>query len=145
MLGPVRRYSLLLLMTALAGAAAPAQTGDAIVRRVVSSEPFKQAVAVIDRDHDRITAETIQLTEIPAPPFKEAARGKAFEALLRRTSLTSVETDPEGNVMGVRKGTGGGPVVAIAAHLDTVFPEGTDVKVKRNGTRLAAPGIGDNT
>ena len=47
--------------------------------------------------------------------------------------------------MGVRKGTGGGPLVAIAAHLDTVFPEGTDVKVRRAGTRLAAPGIGDNT
>lgn len=47
--------------------------------------------------------------------------------------------------MGVRKGTGGGPLIAIAAHLDTVFPEGTDVKVKREGTRLSAPGIGDDT
>ena len=54
--------------------------------------------------------------------------------------------DAEGNAMGVRKGTAaGGPMLAILAHLDTVFPEGTDVKVKRQGTRLSAPGIGDNT
>jgi len=44
----------------------------------------------------------------------------------------------------LRKGTGGGPLIAIAAHLDTVFPAGTDVKVKRTGTRLAAPGVGDD-
>jgi tripeptide aminopeptidase len=53
--------------------------------------------------------------------------------------------DPEGNVMGVRKGSGSGPMLAVTAHLDTVFPEGTDVKVKRDGSRLAAPGVGDNT
>ena len=65
--------------------------------------------------------------------------------MLRQHGLTSVERDAEGNVMGLRKGTGGGPLIAIAAHLDTVFPEGTDVKVKREGTRLSAPGIGDDT
>ena len=53
--------------------------------------------------------------------------------------------DPEGNVMGVRKGVGAGPLIAIAAHLDTVFPEGTNVKVKRAGTRLSAPGVGDDS
>jgi acetylornithine deacetylase/succinyl-diaminopimelate desuccinylase-like protein len=53
--------------------------------------------------------------------------------------------DAEGNVMGIRRGTGAGPLIAIAAHLDTVFPEGTDVKVKRQGARLFAPGIGDNS
>src|SRR4026209_2089039 len=47
--------------------------------------------------------------------------------------------------MGLRKGTGGGPMLALLAHLDTAFPEGTDVKVKRSGTRLSAPGIGDDT
>ena len=65
--------------------------------------------------------------------------------MLRQHGLTDVERDAEGNVMGVRKGTGNGPLIAIAAHLDTVFPEGTDVKVKREGTRLSAPGIGDDT
>ena len=102
-------------------------------------------MAVIDRDHDRMVREIITLTEIPAPPFKEQARGDAYLAMLRATGLTNVERDAEGNVMGLRKGTGGGPLVAIAAHLDTVFPEGTDVKVKRDNTRLAAPGVGDDT
>jgi acetylornithine deacetylase/succinyl-diaminopimelate desuccinylase-like protein len=55
--------------------------------------------------------------------------------------------DPEGNVMGIRRGSGpaGGPLLLVNAHLDTVFPAGTDVKVKRQGTRLMAPGIGDDT
>ena len=65
--------------------------------------------------------------------------------MLQEHGLSNVEMDPEGNVMGIRKGAGNGPLVAIAAHLDTVFPEGTDVRVKRQGTRLLAPGIGDNS
>jgi acetylornithine deacetylase/succinyl-diaminopimelate desuccinylase-like protein len=65
--------------------------------------------------------------------------------MLRQHGLADVEMDPEGNVMGVRRGTGGGPMLAIVAHLDTVFPEGTDVTVKREGTKLMAPGIGDDT
>jgi tripeptide aminopeptidase len=120
-------------------------TGDARVRRVLDSPKFKEAVGVIDRQHDRLVSDNIQLTEIPAPPFLEAARGKAFEALLRQTGLTNIETDPVGNVIGLRKGTGAGPLLAVAAHLDTVFPAGTDVTVKRQGTTLSAPGIGDDT
>ena len=85
------------------------------------------------------------LTEIPAPPFKEQARAKVYLEMLRRQGLSDVEIDAEGNAMGVRKGTAGGSMVAVLAHLDTVFPEGTDVKIKRQGTRLTAPGVGDNT
>jgi len=67
--------------------------------------------------------------------------------MLKDAGLENVEMDAEGNVMGLRRGTSGGavPLLAVAAHLDTVFPEGTDVKVKRQGTRLLAPGIGDDT
>jgi acetylornithine deacetylase/succinyl-diaminopimelate desuccinylase-like protein len=136
-----------LVVAIAAGGLAPAArqaTPDARVRRVLDSPQFKDAAAFLDRTHDRMTDETIRLTEIPAPPFKEARRGKAFADLLRQTGLTAVETDPAGNVMGIRKGAGG-PLVAIAAHLDTVFPEGTDVHVKQQGTRLAAPGVGDDT
>jgi acetylornithine deacetylase/succinyl-diaminopimelate desuccinylase-like protein len=133
------------LVAAALTAAARQDSPDARVRRVLQSPAFAQAAAFLDRTHDRVVAETIQLNEIPAPPFKETQRGRAFLDLLRQAGLTSVEADAEGNVMGVRKGTGGGPLVAVAAHLDTVFPEGTDVKVKRTGTRLAAPGIGDNS
>src|SRR4029453_16371971 len=70
---------------------------------------------------------------------------KAFFEMLKQSGLSDVEMDGEGNVMGVRKGAGAGPMLAVVAHLDTVFPAGTDVKVKRDGTKLMAPGIGDDT
>ncbi len=125
--------------------AAPPDRYDAAIARVRNSDGFKAALAVLDRDHDRLIDEIVTLTEIPAPPFKEDRRAKAYLEMLRASGLTDVEQDEEGNVMGLRKGTGGGPLMAIAAHLDTVFPEGTDVTVKRDGTRLSAPGIGDAT
>jgi acetylornithine deacetylase/succinyl-diaminopimelate desuccinylase-like protein len=115
------------------------------VARVINSPKFKAAQAFIDKDHDRFIEEIIQITEIPAPPFKEQVRGRAYLEMLRQHGLTNVEMDSEGNVMGIRKGLGSGPLVAIAAHLDTVFPEGTNVKVKRMGTMLAAPGVGDDS
>jgi acetylornithine deacetylase/succinyl-diaminopimelate desuccinylase-like protein len=104
-------------------------------------------MAALEREHDRIVADTITLTEIPAPPFKEEARARAYLTMLRAHGLSDVEMDAEGNVMGLRRGTGpaGRPLVVIAAHLDTVFPEGTNVKVRREGTRLSAPGVGDDT
>lgn len=116
--------------------------------KLVASPAFKKAVAKLDADFDRTVADIVTLTEIPAPPFKEEARAKAYLQMLKAHGLSDVEMDAEGNVMGVRAGTvtrGKGPFVVIAAHLDTVFPEGTDVKVKREGTRLMAPGIGDDT
>src|SRR5690606_36883340 len=82
---------------------------------------------------------------IPAPPFKERARAEAYLGMLRDAGLRDVEMDPEGNVMGVRPGTGRGGMLAVLAHLDTVFPEGTDVRVRREGDRLFAPGVGDDT
>ncbi|MDP3635747.1 M20/M25/M40 family metallo-hydrolase [Phenylobacterium sp.] len=126
-----------------AGAATASSAAD-----LVASPAFKAAVAKLDADHDQTVADIVTLTEIPAPPFKEAARAQAYLAMLKAHGLQDVEMDAEGNVMGVRPGarTGGkGPYVVIAAHLDTVFPEGTDVKVRREGTKLMAPGIGDDT
>jgi tripeptide aminopeptidase len=117
---------------------------DQAVQRIRDNAQYKQAAAFVDSEYDRFVKELITLTEIPAPPFKEQQRGKAYLEMLRQAGLTDVEMDAEGNVMGVRRGGGAG-VVAVLAHLDTVFPEGTDVKVKRQGTRLAAPGVGDNT
>jgi tripeptide aminopeptidase len=126
----IGRMGRALLMILLAGLAA-VQTPDA-------------ATAYFRSDQDRFVKELISLTEIPSPPFKEQARAAAFAGLLRQSGLTGVETDSEGNVMALRKGAGRGLLV-VNAHLDTVFPEGTDVKVKRQGTRLSAPGVGDDT
>lgn len=120
-------------------------SADATVARVRQHADYAAAVASLARDHDRFVSDTIALAEVPAPPFKEAARAEAFAALMRATRPTSVEVDAEGNVLVLRRGsTTGGPLVALVAHLDTVFPEGTDVRVRREGSRLFAPGIGDN-
>ena len=128
-------------------AATAQDTPDARVQRVLSDARLNTAMSAIDRDHDRLVSEIIKLTEIPAPPFMEDKRGAAYLEMLRAHKLIDIERDEIGNVMGIRRGTNpaGGPLVAVVAHLDTVFPEGTDVKVKRSGTRLTAPGVGDNT
>jgi tripeptide aminopeptidase len=124
---------------------ASAQSPDIVIDRVLGNSRFKAAVEFLANDHDRITNETIQITEIEAPPFKEKKRAEAYLQMLKQHGLSNVEMDTEGNVMGLRKGTAGGSIIAIASHLDTVFPEGTDVKVKRQSNRLLAPGIGDNS
>jgi acetylornithine deacetylase/succinyl-diaminopimelate desuccinylase-like protein len=130
----------------LAGCAAQASAATDVAK-VITSPKYKSAVAVLDKEHDRIVDDIVKLTEIPSPPFGEKARGAAYLEMLRAAGLTDVEMDAEGNVMGIRRGTGpaGGPLVVIAAHLDTVFPENTPVKVRREGTKLFAPGIGDDT
>jgi acetylornithine deacetylase/succinyl-diaminopimelate desuccinylase-like protein len=116
------------------------------VERLLASPAFKTAAATIDKEHGRIVEDGIKLAEIPSPPFKEAARAKAVEKMFRDVGLADVKIDEEGNVLGLRKGAkGDGKFVVVSAHMDTVFPAGTDVKVKREGTRLHAPGIGDDT
>ena len=120
-------------------------TPEAAIRRVMDSATYKQAVAALRRDHDRLVEENIRLTEIPAPPLKEQAKGDAYLDMLRQLAMTDAHMDAEGNVLGIRKGRGDGPLLAVVAHLDTVFAEGTDVKVKRDGNKLHAPGVADDT
>ena len=90
-----------------------------------------------------ITDQQIHLNEIPAPEFSEAARGAALRKLFDACGLKT-NIDAIGNVTGERAGTHPEDVILLAAHLDTVFPAGTDVRVKRSGARLEAPGIADN-
>lgn len=106
---------------------------------------YRTASQAIDSGYDRFVSEIIALTEVPAPPFKEDTRAALFADLARASGFATVEKDEEGNVLALRRGAGGGPMLVLAAHLDTVFPEGTDVTVRRSGTRLSAPGIGDNS
>jgi tripeptide aminopeptidase len=102
-----------------------------------------RALARIKADNAWTLDQQQSICEIPAPPFKETARGAEYKRRLEALGLT-VRIDSIGNVIAERKGTGNGPTVLIAGHLDTVFPEGTDVKVKREGTMMRAPGIGDD-
>lgn len=106
---------------------------------------FAKASEVLAADHERTVQDLITLTEIPAPPFNEEKRAAAYLEMLRAHGLEEVEQDAIGNVMGIRRGFGNGDMLVVAAHLDTVFPAGTDVRVKREGTKLMAPGIGDDT
>ena len=119
----------------------PAETA---VRRIMSSDIYAHAVAALRSEHDRIVADIIRLTEIPAPPFQEAERARAFLSMALAGGLANVRLDAVGNVIGLRRGGGEG-LLCVAAHLDTVFPAGTDVTVRRDGTRLLAPGVGDDT
>ena len=84
-----------------------------------------------------------RITEIPAPPFQESERAAAVKALLAEAGL-SVQIDKTGNVIGELRGVNEKEIVVVAAHLDTVFPLDTDVKIHRDGSRMAAPGISDN-
>lgn len=136
----------LLLFASLGTTMPPAKSDDA-VQRVAKSANYNALVSQLDSEHDRIVEDIIKLVEIPAPPFKEAERAKAYRDMLLVAGLQDVEIDAEGNATGLYRGSGpaGGPVIVLAAHLDTVFPEGTPLKVRREGSRLYAPGIGDDT
>jgi len=89
-------------------------------------------------------ADQIRFCEVPAPPFNEGARGEVLKAEFARLGLQNVRVDRAGNVLGDRPGISDRPRVVVAAHLDTVFPEGTDVRVRRDGAILRGPGIGDD-
>ena len=108
-------------------------------------EAVEKGLAFIEKDHGRTVKEQIELTEIPAPPFKEQQRAEEFMRCLQELQLEDVQMDEEGNVFGVRRGSGKVPKIFVSAHLDTVFPEGTDTTVHQKEGILHAPGIGDDT
>lgn len=112
----------------------------------VMQNPSLQAAFdyVISVDSE-LLEDLIELTEIPAPPFGESLRAERFAEHLRAAGLNDVHIDEVGNAIGLRPGRVGNRTVAIVAHLDTVFPEETDVTVRADGNTYFAPGIGDNT
>ncbi len=127
------------------------------VRSVASPQASRQAQGSRLPDDARVRAaldwfspniswvndQQVRITEIPAPPFQEAQRATAVKELLAETGL-SVQIDKTGNVIAELRGVNEKEIVIVAAHLDTVFPAGTDVKVHREGSRMTAPGISDN-
>ncbi|MBY6089900.1 M20/M25/M40 family metallo-hydrolase [Maritimibacter alkaliphilus] len=115
------------------------------VAAITASDAFKTAQTTLRDQHDLFVSEIIELTEIPAPPFMEERRSLAYEQKFLALGLEEVHRDEIGNVLGIRRGRGNGQMICVAAHLDTVFPEGTDCTVRREGTKLFAPGVGDDT
>ena len=132
----MRKLSLALLTTALPLAAQSP---------IPATNPrVKAALDIIKADKAWTLQQQLDLTQIPAPPFKESARAAEFKKRLEAVGLKNVRIDAVGNVIALRPGTGKGPTVLIEGHLDTVFPEGTDVKIRHKGDTLVAPGIGDD-
>lgn len=111
---------------------------------MLSDPSIRRALDAAERNEAHFIDEQIRICEIPAPPFQEETRGKELARLFRAMGLENVRIDKAGNVIGVRPGAALHPNVVFAAHLDTVFPEGTNVKVTREGTLLKGPGIGDD-
>ena len=102
------------------------------------------ALSDIKRDEKVTLADQIAITEVEAPPSHEKNRGLNMIERFKALGLEDVTMDPEGNVIAVRRGAGNGPVLVLAAHQDTVFPAGTDVKVREENGILHAPGISDD-
>ena len=138
----MKRFLFLLLL----GAAVTSFVPNFSRKPAASGTPTDPRVArvleILRSSSNAATEEQIRITEIPAPPFQEAARAAYMKKLFAATGLR-VETDEIGNVIGEYPGSSP-DVVMLTAHMDTVFPAGTDVQVKREGGRLLAPGISDN-
>src|SRR5450432_211065 len=105
---------------------------------------IKAALDAAKRNEPHFIDEQIRVCEIPAPPFKEELRAAEMERLFKKLGLKDVRIDKAGNVIGVRPGASAHPNLLFQAHLDTVFPEETNVRVTRDGDVLKGPGIGDD-
>jgi len=112
---------------------------------LLGAPEIQQAFQFIDEMRGELDAELVRICEIPAPPFKEEARAREIARRFEEIGLARVRSDEVGNVIAERPGLSPEPLTVISAHLDTVFPEGTNVRVRRDGERFHAPGISDNT
>ena len=146
---PLRRSALaaaaLVLLPVVACAQArPARAATGAPAVPAQHAAVRRALATLRADNSWTLDQQASICEIAAPPFKEAARAAEYRRRLEALGLRDVRVDAEGNVIAERPGSGDGATVVVSAHLDTVFPEGTDVTVTRSGTRLTGPGIGDD-
>jgi len=126
---------------------AGAQTASAPDLEAILANPkIVKTLDDIKADDERAFAEQKHITEIPAPPYKEKIRAEYYQKRMQELGFKDAAIDAEGNVIALRKGTGSGrPKLVLSAHLDTVFPEGTDVTVKEKDGVILAPGIGDDS
>ncbi len=140
-------FAVLLLTAELPLRTAGAQTSSAPGLEAILADPkIVKTLDGIRGDDARALADQKRITEIPAPPFKEKLRAEYYRQRMQELGFKDASIDAEGNVIALRKGSGGGrPRLVVSAHLDTVFPEGTDVAVKEKDGAIIAPGIGDDS
>jgi tripeptide aminopeptidase len=133
-----------LLLVAPAFAQAPNM--DASLQALLANQKVVKTLDDLKSDDARALEEQKRITEIPAPPFKEKVRAEYYLKRMQELGFKDASIDAEGNVIALRKGTGGGrPKLVVSAHLDTVFPEEVDVTVKEKDGVINAPGIGDDS
>lgn len=137
---PFRAYAPILILAVAPGFTVAAQ-GNGLAQR----DDIRAALAFIERIEPETLDEQARICEIPAPPFEERVRAEYFRQKFVALGLEEVRIDAVGNVLGLRRGRSPAPFVVFSAHLDTVFPSGTDTKVTRSGTLLKAPGIADDS
>jgi len=141
------KLGILLLATMLSAAPLSQSPTPAVFTKAMAERPdVRAALGYIDANFDKQVAEWITLTEIPALSTHEEKRAAYVMAELAKIPGLEVSKDEIGNITVIRRGTGGGPTLVMAAHMDTVHPMDADLKVKKlpDGT-LHAPGIFDNT
>ncbi len=115
-----------------------------IIRDLQSARRVRQAYSFFETHAEKITGEQITVCEIPASPFAERERAKYLCGVFRKFNLEQVKIDKEGNATGLRRGRELHPLLIVSAHLDTVFPVGTNFTVQREGQILRAPGVADD-
>jgi len=136
----------MLAVTVVMAAEAPiAQAAKDSFAAIAAHQKVKAALDFLKKDDANTLTEQKTIVVIPAPPFKEQARATDYLKRIAALGLKDARIDKEGNVVAVRPGTGNGPKLVVSAHLDTVFPEDTDLAIKEKDGKLYAPGIGDDT
>lgn len=112
----------------------------------IALEPCVQSAMTQFRTRQVENINLIQaIQQIPAPTFAEADRAAFVESQMRALGLQDVRQDDLHNVYGRFPGQHRRAPLIITAHLDTVFPLETDLRIRENGRLLSGPGIGDNS
>ena len=119
-------------------------TPELIVRELYTSESVALAFRFFESHAADFVDEQIRLCSIPAPPYGERERAEYLCRRFIENGLHDAHLDPEGNCIALRRGKSLNPLVVVSAHLDTVFPNGTDFNVRRDQGKLFAPGIADD-
>lgn len=115
-----------------------------IIAELLESPEVQRAFTFFDSHLENFTEDQIRVCSIPAPPFGEKERAEYLRERFLEAGLTGAKLDEEGNCLALRRGRSSAPLLVVSAHLDTVFPAGTDVTVRRDGGKLLAPGISDD-
>ena len=136
---------LLSLSSLAATTATVSPESDGAFKKITADPKVRQGLEFIKNDDAKALADTKAIVVISAPPFKEKVRGEYYMKRLQELGLQGLKTDSEGNVYGIRPGTGKGPRLLVEAHLDTVFPEGTNIQLVEKDGKIYAPGVADDS